>query len=201
MKTKYLFFLTYVLSFLSCCSRNTHEFIYIDESHIDGQLGYTANPFASEKDTILCLNNVYIAFSGYDADYCSDVRNLLSLFGGKFTDCRLHNFKKHDWEYLAESKQCFYPICNGRFVSLIDPNTGLIADVICLNDRLIYPKLKRNENGNQAPLAMGDFVSFLGSDYMNPIFIADSITLSGDKIICFDGQRGPFDGEALHDER
>ena len=36
----------------------------------------------------------------------------------------------------------------------------------------------------------------MGSDYMKPKFITDSITSAGDTIVCFDAHRGPFGGDA-----
>lgn len=171
-----------------------------DASDINGQLNYVANPFSPETDTILCLNNVYIGFEGYNYEYCSYVRNLLSQNGGKFTDCMSHEsnvHQQHSWEYLAESERCFYPIYKGEFVSVIDSNTGLIADSIILNDRTVYPKRKRKgDNDRVIRFYMGDFVRFQGSDFMKPKFITDSITSVGDTIVCFDGHRGPFGGDS-----
>lgn len=185
---------------LAACERRGDPRMYPeDASNINGQLCYMPNPFSPETDTILCLNNVYIGFEGYNYEYCSYVRNLLSQNGGKFTACP-HNQRdrsEHYWEYLAESKRCFYPICKGEFVSLIDSKTGLIADSIILNERTIYPKRKRNrDNDRVIRFYMGEFVHFQGSDDMKPKFITDSITSVGDTIVCFDGHRGPFEGDS-----
>ena len=196
MKTNIILLFVNIFILLSCNRKNNPEFIYLDGSDINGQLCYSANPFNPETDTVLCLKNVDIGFTGYDADYCSYVRALLSQVGGKFEECQSHEGIKHNWAYLAESEQCFYPICNKQFVSVIDPNTGSIADSICLNDRTIYPKRKRNGDSDYATHSFtGDFVLFQGSDYMKPKFITDTIMPSGELIICFDGHRGPFRGD------
>ena len=138
---------------------------------------------------------MYVGFTVYDANYCSYVRNLLSLFGGKITECP-HNFN-HRWEYLAESEQYFYPTIGNQYVSVIDPNTGRIAADISLNDRDIYLKDTRTADSNKAThFYYGDFVVFMGSDYMKPKFITDTITPFGKQIILFDGHRGPIEGDS-----
>ncbi len=198
-KILYLFLCSVIL--FSCESNSMsmydYTFPYLDESHINGQLCYKANPIDPENDTILCLDNVYIGFVGYDDDYCPFLRNLLSLHGGRFTECQFDGGGEHRWEYLAESEQTFYPINSKEFVSLIDPETGVIADSIYLNERIIYPKLRRNGDSDRVTrFYMGDFVLFQGSDYMKPRFISDTITSSGEQIICFDGHKGPILGDS-----
>lgn len=196
MKSKKILLFVGVLIFVSC-NRNPAEFIYLDRSEINGQLCYSANPFNPETDTVLCLKNVYIGFTGYDADYCSYVRNLLSQVGGRLEECRFEELGIHLWEYLAKSEQYFYPTIDNQFVSVIDPNTGIIADSMRLNDRTIYPKRKRNGDVDYATHSFtGDFVVFMGSDYMKPKFITDTIMPSGELIIRFDGHRGPFMGDS-----
>ena len=197
MKIRIILLLLLSVTFFAC-EPAVKQLRAEDESWINGQLCYIANPFSVETDTILCLNNVYIAFNGYSYEYCSYVRNLLSQYGGKFTDCMFHDFmgEEHGWEYLAKSEKCFYPIYNGEFVSLIDPKTCRSSDSIILNDRIIYLKRKRNgDNDRVTRFYVGDFVRFQGSDYMKPKFITDSLTSSGDTLVCFDGHRGPFEGD------
>ena len=200
MKTRITLLLLICVSLWSCekpkSQDNPHEFIYLDRSEINGQLCCTANPFNPEKDTVLCLKNVYIGFTGYDADYCSYVRDLLSQVGGKFEECQFEDRGVHTWEYLAKSEQYFYPISSTQFVSIIDPNTGMIADSVSLNGRIIYPRQNRKEDSNRySRFYSGDFVNFIGSDYMKPKFITDTITLSSELIIRFDAHQGPFEGD------
>jgi len=182
---------------LASCEKpgNNTEMNPLDESDINGQLCYTANPFSPETDTILCLNNIYLAFKGDNYEYCSYVRNLLLTRGGVITPCR--HGSEHSWEYFEMGEQYFYPICSKQFISLIDSNTGKIADSIILNDRTIFPKQKRNgDNDRVTRFYIGDFVRFMGSDSMKPKFITDSITTSSDTIVCFDGLHGPFEGDS-----
>lgn len=180
------------------CERREVRMDPEDASGINGQLCYMPNPFSPETDTILCLNNAYIVFCGYNYEYCSYVRNLLSQNGGRFIkECMFHTNNNHNWHYLAGSKQFFYPVCKKQFVSLIDSNTGMIADSIILNDRTIYPKRKRNGDSDHViRFYLEDFVWFQGSDDMKPKFITDSITSFCDTIVCFDGHRGPFGGDS-----
>lgn len=195
MKTNNVYiYLLLTIVFFSCNNRNVPEFIYIDESMINGQLCYLANPFAPTEDTVLVLNNAFIDFTSYNSDYYSYVRDLLTLKGGK---C-VQNEIESSLEYMAESTQYFYPICGKELVSLIDSETGRVVDSILLNDRTIYLKRKRNGDTDYvAHFYMGDFVWFIGSDYMKPKFITDSITPSGEQIICFDGQHsGPFQSDS-----
>ena len=180
--------------FCVLCTSCPHHFIYLDESDISGKLCYAVNPFDPE-DTIICIKNVYISFTCHDQEYCSATRELLSQFEGTLTDCRFHQYdvNDHHWEFISSKEMCFYPTCNGQFISMIDSETGILADSINLlyRDVTIYKKQRAKENNDESKLYMGDFVFFLGSDYMKPKFITDSVTPIGEKIVCFDGHNGP----------
>jgi len=123
-------------------------------------------------------------------------RELLSQFNGKLTECRFHNTTQHSWECLANPSQYFYPVLAGQFVSLVDPRTGIIADSINLNGIVIHPKQKRPECNFRTGFYREEFILFRGNDHMQPKLITDTITPSGEKIVCFDGKRGPYGGNS-----
>lgn len=175
---------------------NITHFKYVDGSTINGQLCYLPNPFCPTEDTVLCLKNVYIGFFGFSKEYCEYVRNLLSQFGGKFTECLYHGIdESHHWEYLAESEQIFFPHINQKLVSIVDSEKGMIADSIILNTLTVYPTKTRDGDGDFFNhFYMADFVTFFGNDHMKPKFITDTITPLDEHIIYFDAQQGPHRG-------
>ena len=191
---KTLIFLLMGIAICLLCTSCPHHFIEYDESRVSGELCYAVNPFKPE-DTVICIRNVYVLFNCYNQEYCSDTRDLLSLVDGEMSDCKSHQCDAdlHRWNFLANKEQCFYPIYNGQFISLIDTETGRLIDSINLSyrDMTIYTKQRVKGNNDGSKLHMGDFVRFQGSDYMKPKFITDSITPAGERIVCIDGHNGP----------
>lgn len=184
---------------LSCTERNP-VMRAENESYINGQLCYAANPLSPEIDTVLCLKNVYICFACYNYSYCSSVRNLLSVYDdGIITECHFHQSdnEEHHWEYLANAEQLFYPVCKNQFISVIDSNTGMLLDSISLNNISILLKKQRNEDKDLTTrFYIEDFVHFHGRDNMNPVFIFDTLaTTIQERVICFDGQEGLSRGD------
>lgn len=185
---------------LVACERHYPTIEPESESYINGQLCYMANPLIPDIDTILCIDNIYVAFHVNNYEYCSYTRELLSHFVGKLTECPFHeasDINYHHWEFCANKGQYIYPIFNGEFVSLIDSNTGMIADSVILNGRTIYPKQERNNKPiiwNQ--FYKEDFICFNGNDHMMPKLITDTVTPFGDTIVCYDGHNGPYHGSS-----
>ena len=200
MKTKFFLLALFGIALWSCekeVDPRTLQNNNWGSTFNNGKLCYMANPFSPDTDTLLCINNMYLYFENRDSAYCSYVRDLLSQFGGWVTECKWHKSDSHchEWEHMSEPDACFYPICSKQLVSVIDPKTGKIADAITINDRTIYPKQRRkNDSNHTTRFYLGDFVSFMSSnnDYK---YITDSVTVSGDTIVFFDGNFGPFSGD------
>ncbi len=193
MKKTLISLMCVVICLLCTSCPSPHHFIEYDESNICGKLCYIVNPF-DLKDTIVCINNVIIHCTMHDKEYCSSVRELLSMYGGEMSDCQSHQSTTlHRWGFLANKEQCFFPTCNGQFISLMNTKKGVMADSINLSYRnvTIYTKQRTKGNNDESKLYMGDFVRFRGNDYMKPKFITDSITTAGERIVCFDGHDGP----------
>ena len=178
---------------------------YSHSTFINGQLCYLPNPFSPEVDTILCIRNAYLFFNVNNKEYCSYVRDLLSTFGGDLSECRFHSYDlEHQWEFVPLKEQYFYPVRNGHFISLVDQDKGILSDSIYLsaesvNQRgtpvmvTVYTSEREGELSEDAlQLYMNDNAMFQGNDFMSPKFISDTIIPSGERIVCFDGQYGPF---------
>ena len=194
-----IIFLVGVICILLCSSCKDEQkyeqnhFVYLDESGIIGQLWATANPFNPDKDTILCLKSIEFVYClTYDSAYCSYLTDLFSKFEGQLFGCRFHPSSPHGIEFCPTSEMLFYPIANGEFVSITSTQTGYVLDSVVLNGTTIFTKSRKDTSDNVSYLYIEDYVAYQGNDHMRPKFITDSITPSGEQIICFDGTHGPI---------
>ena len=195
MKNK-LYILIILSLFLSSCIR-VHEFETPYYAVCTGRMWYVANPFEPETDTILCLRNVQeIVVETPDAEYYSYLKQLFSrhthegrLYGSSF--------------FQPDSGVYVFPTQYGKFISIIDSQTGKILDSLVYETKLgsepvsitIHTEL-RAKNGydtyDTTNVYINDLVSFGGNIHMNPPFVTDTITPDGARILCIDSNEGPF---------
>lgn len=197
----------FVAAVLMCsCNKSTESqnqpvLIELDESSIEGQLNYVANPFNPEIDSVLCLDYVRkLHLRTYNEKYYSYVKELLSNAKGILST--KENSGQYTLEFLPDSTMYFFPIRSGQLISVMDMQSGTKKDSLVMRvqskqgskieewDVVIYTK-PSEQTGNDAHFYMGDYVHFHGDDHMNPIFVSDSTITSGERIIFIDGTRGP----------
>lgn len=197
--------LVFVLA--ACNTTNNPNNPWKNDSNILGQLSYVANPLNPMKDSVLCLLNVqYIYCATYTDEYYSYVKELLSAHDGSF-EVNETPAPRNDNHILfhPQSELCFFPIRNGRFISVLDEKDGCLSESLTLavsievGDRkdvstaTIHLMSREKETGEYSQeFYLGDYVVFEGNDQMQPPFISDTITLEGMQIICFDGEHGPI---------
>ena len=154
-----------------------HQWPENNESVIEGSFMYTTNPISMDVDSVLCLHNVkWVYCCTYNSDYCSYLTSLFSNCEGLFYGCPYHQWTdKHTCEFVPDAEMLFYPIHKGKFISSFD-SLGFAMDTTIIP--IDANMLKRAE------------FSIIGDDHMCPCFISDTTTLSGERIICFEGVHG-----------
>lgn len=203
--TKLIIAMSLVLLFAACKKTNDPTSLK-NGSSLLGQLSYMANPFNPTEDSVLCLNSIrYVNCVTYTDAYYSYIKELLSSCGGTFEETETPA-PRNDNHILfhPQSEVRFFPIRNGKLISVMDEKEGCVRDSIKLivsievGDRkdvstaTIYMTSREKETGDYSnEFYIGDFVSFEGNDHMQPPFISDSTTLAGTQIVCFDGDHGP----------
>lgn len=194
-----------IVIFLSCdIDKNTPEdkpvtLLELDETRLIGQLYYAANPFALEEDTILCVKDVKVIYcKTYDTTYCTYLINLFSTQEGTLYGGDTRYAPPYGLEFVpTKSTTLFYPIQNGQFISIMDFGKGCITDSIILNTSSeasinLITSLRAHTDADETHIYMGDYVCFDGNDHMQPKFISDTLTLTGEQIICVEYSGGPY---------
>lgn len=185
------------LTLVSCTvSEQNNPIMYPEDATlINGKLCYTINPFVS-NDTILGVTNAYIECAMYKDDgYSSYLKDLFSHLEGEIEEPECKHSYEAVFMFYPNKEICFYPILNGNFISLTDSVKSTLSDSIVFNSITLFTEQRKGDVNNATHFYIGDFVCFMGSDHQTPPFISDSITSSGEQIICFDAQRGPYYGE------
>lgn len=206
MKKYLMLALFYLPVALSSCnnSNNDPNLVELDASEIVGKLGYVENPFSPITDTILCLQDVqHLYCRTYDAAYCAYLNKMLSKYQGTLYASNEHLSGPYTIEFIPNSNLYFYPIRDGKYISIMDHKDGQVLDSISLpvmyksgyktstNNIVIYIT-PNGQLHNARYINMGDCVVFQGDDHMQPVFIIDTITPFNNHIICFEASRGPI---------
>ena len=197
-----LTFFVFSLIFPSCTiiepstneGEETIKYHQEDESMINGKLCCAANPLVP-NDTILGLTNAYILFAMYEDDgYRSYVRDLFSNLEGELYESEHVQSYEAFFEFLPNKEICFYPVINGDFISLVDSVKSVLSDSIIFSNITLFTSHRGEDANKETHFYINDFVIFMGSDHKTPPFISDSITPSGEQIICFDAHKRPYYG-------
>lgn len=203
--TKLIIFASLALMF-AACEKPSNASPWKNDSRIYGQLSYVANPFNPTEDSVLCLNNIqYVVCVTYTDAYYTYVKEVLTACGGTFKESEgpaPRNDNHITFHPLPEV--CFFPIRNGRLISVMDENEGRILDSLKLTVTIesgkrkdvstatIYMTARERESGDYSnEFYIGDYVQFEGNDHMQPPFLGDSVVVSSTKIVHFDGDHGP----------
>ena len=208
MKTiKLLIIAAVTLMLAACNTTNNPNNPWKNDSNILGQLSYVANPLNPIKDSVLCLWNVQYVYCAINTDeYYSYVKGLLSAHDGSFEESETPTPRNDNHIlFYPQPEICFFPIRNGKFISVMDEKGERVLDNFTLTisievgDRkdesaaTIHMQSRIKKTGEYSQeFYLDDFVVFEGNDQMRPPFISDTITLDGTQIICFDGEHGPI---------
>lgn len=201
MKTK-LFILIGLTACLIGCEQKYPVMYNVNETVIRGQLIYAANPFDA-SDSVLCLTDIiWLDIKTKDSCYLAYLDTL--LFEG--ADGRTHRHQKDNkvrYEQVPDSL-VFYSVRDGRFMSVMDETKHAVADSLVITHGYLYPPkettvtctvyLFPRPEDKKRPIEdiyLGDYVSYDEKDYGPQPLIFDTISPSGEKILCVDGTYGP----------
>jgi hypothetical protein len=163
---------------------------------LSGQLWYAANPFEPENDTILCLKNVVYGGATDDAEYCSYLSRLFAPLDERFKGCEHYTNHPHPIIFIPSSAYKIYPKRDGQFMSVIDSYTGRISDSLSYFFEqshpyvTIYTQVRNKEPFTDTQIYMGDEVEFYYDRRTVLFSITDTVTSTGEILICFDASKG-----------
>ena len=202
MKTKFYILIGLIACFAGC--EHKYPVMYsTNETVIRGQLTYTANPF-DLSDSVLCITDIiWLDIKTKDTGYLAYLDTL--LFGD--SDGRSHRHQSNglvNYEQVPDSL-VFYVVRDNRFMSVMNDTKRTAADSLVITYQYLYPPkettstclviLASRPNDKQNPpiedLYLGDYVSYKEKDYGQQLLVFDTISPSGEKILCIDGTYGP----------
>ena len=202
MKTK-LFILIGLTACLIGCEHKYHVMYSTNETVIRGQLIYAANPFDA-SDSVLCLTDIiWLDIKTKDTCYLAYLDTL--LFEG--ADGRTHRHQSDNkvrYEQVPDSL-VFHVVKDGCFMSVMDDVKRTVSDSLVIAYQYLCPPkettstclviLASRPNDKQNPpiedIYLGDYVSYKEKDYGQQPLVFDTISPSGEKILCVDGTYGP----------
>lgn len=163
---------------------------------LSGLLWYAANPLEPENDTILCLKYVIYDGATDDAKYCAYLSRLFAPFDEAFTGCEHYTNHPHRITFIPDTAYKIYPKRNGQFMSVIDSGTGRILDSLSYifeqshPNVTIYTQVRNKEPFTDTQIYMGDEVKFYYDRHTVLFSITDTVTTTGEILICFDASKG-----------
>ena len=204
MKPKFFILIGLTACLIGCEHEREYPNMYFaNETVIRGQLIYAVNPFDA-SDSVLCITDIiWLDIKTKDTCYLAYLDTLLF----ENADGRAHRHQSDNkvrYEQVPDSL-VFHVVRDNRFMSVMNDTKRTVADSLVITYQYLYPPkettstclviLASRPNDKQNPpiedIYWGDYVSYKEKDYGQQPLVFDTISPSGEKILCVDGTYGP----------